>query len=498
MSESNNLLKNKNTESETKLNTDTFSGLIKLPILKHTKRPTTKEPNDNTETASCVIDPSSVEKETNSLYPDLKSLDEDFSNKDTPRLFDNNKDIRIQGTSGDKEEVNKLSLFEELSLTDKKFILKLSDHKNQSTQELIKNEITKEVTPFSLPLLNSVKIENTTLFTPRQFVEESTATLKKHIDDKIKLFNDDILTKEKDNSSKHLKHNISESQKYINTTNYYKNSDTILFNTFHDQFNSYIYTTEDKEFRNNILFNLNHERFILNTLSDESYKFDPWVFEKDENSTWPSYVNYLYYTKYTPGNEIVRLSKPINLYLNLCFNKQSFAGLYKIGYHVLYQEMSKTHSSISTDYIKNNFINKEKINACENLEIVYLNEQNLNSERLIVQRGFIDINKHLTRIPIYKTQPTDWQYKSLYDFIPICLTAPYYSVYPEIEPSYYNPRTLVTTDVCFHNDNCHNHRCTTHNTSMYRLPISNKYPHDKNQELYKFKQNQIITLESLL
>lgn len=237
------------------------------------------------------------------------------------------------------------------------------------------------------------------------------------------------------------------------------------------------FTEEQNKFKNDILVNYENERFINN----ETY--DPWIFEK-KNTNWPSFITDIYYTHLTPNKQIVRLSYSTNCYLNTVFKTQTIASCLRLHYYPIYQLATELMREPTIKDIQNKFINKTFIHGFSNIELL------INSDKkVLIQRDFGKNNfKELIKIPINQKQPTNWAYKNFYDYIPVCF------IPQNIDTTEYP--NLLMSNICYHENNCHDTWCSTHN---YTHPNNFlKHKHNSNNLFYKFKTSQILDIKSLL
>lgn len=245
------------------------------------------------------------------------------------------------------------------------------------------------------------------------------------------------------------------------------------------------YSKEEEDYRNFFLFNYNEDRFFN---CGEKNEFDPLIFQNDFK-LYPGFVKRIYYTKNTPDNKIVRLSRLTNLYLNMCFENQNFAAFYRVMYYPLYELMTKKLKEINEEDVKSFFIKDNMIKNYGNIEIYYKKENKIIRD--------LDYN-HLDIISydIKDIQPTFWEYKNFYDYIPICFIPPnYYEQIPFLK-HYPECQNLLMSNICFHNNNCHDYWCKTHNYNENQS-INYVHNHDFFQELYKFNKNQLIDIDEL-
>lgn len=227
---------------------------------------------------------------------------------------------------------------------------------------------------------------------------------------------------------------MNEKPIFDNILNYSKISNSIYV-YYHQIKNKYNFTYEQKKYQNTFLFNFDHSRFFTN---NTKHDFDPLIYT-DEKYKWPEYVKYIYYTNMSTGNKIVQLSYINNLYLNLCFSRQNYASLYRTGFYMVYDLISINKKILSSKDIFETI--KTSDLDVRNIEVFYKTKY----------QNFINFKyKDLIKRDINEKQITGWSYKNFFDYIPVCFMP-------------YNEETLMTSNICFHNNNCHDSLCYTHN-----------------------------------
>lgn len=225
---------------------------------------------------------------------------------------------------------------------------------------------------------------------------------------------------------------------------------------------------------------------LLNIKSHLSY--DPDIFQKSDN-IYPPSVKFLYYTMETPKEDIKRLSKTTNIYLNQYFAKQNTCSMFRIMYYPIYYLMNLNKGK---DFNQKNifdfFINSQNIKNYGQLDVFYDKEE-------IIINDYTYNNIPIIKFKIDNIQPTDIEYKNHFDYIPIC-HLPYDNMtHLTLTPTYpTNLENNIVSDICFHNDNCHDYWCKTHNYHS-KQSILRSHFHYTNQPLVTFKEKQKIHIK---
>jgi hypothetical protein len=224
---------------------------------------------------------------------------------------------------------------------------------------------------------------------------------------------------------------------FKNILNYYNNYDSYLTYFYKINYpNNFDYETN--KYRNNYLFNFNHSRFYKDNTRLE---FDPLIYT-NEVQQWPDFIKYIYYTDNTMDKKLVQLSYLTNLYLNICFSKQNYCSLHRIGYYMIYDIISTNQSEIDPyDFFKA-YIKQNNLNF-HNTDVFYSDK---------IQNMINFKYRPIIKYPINDIQPTNWAYKNFFDYIPICHIP-------------YDHLTLITNNICYHKANCHDSLCKTHNNN---------------------------------
>lgn len=251
----------------------------------------------------------------------------------------------------------------------------------------------------------------------------------------------------------------------FNNILHYNNISNSIYTYYHKIKNKYTFTYEQNKYRNTFLFNFDHSRFFTN---NTKHDFDPLIYT-DKKYKWPEFVKYIYYTNMTADNKIVQLSYINNLYLNLCFSKQNYASLYRTGFFMVYDIISINKNSVTSKDIFENITTNDL--DSRNIEIFYKTKY----------QNFINFKYNdLIKVHVNEKQITDWSYKNFFDYIPICFMP-------------YNEETLITSDICFHNDNCHDSLCYMHNKN----DVSISHLHYDFQSFCNTKTIEVVNIYNL-
>lgn len=288
----------------------------------------------------------------------------------------------------------------------------------------------------------------------------------------------------------------TEIPKYPNTDFYSSYAEGNRLNIFYRLIFKPKFTDEELEWRNNYLFDRTNPRFTgkedAGSLINDSVTIntDPLIFEEGPVA-WPSYVKHIYYTPNTLYGTYVQVSKSTNLYLNYCFQYQNFASFFRTGYYVMYNAMSKIQSGMTINDVKNKFINKDMIYKKSYGQI----ETWFNNEEKIVHNFNVE-DSQIKRIPVNEVQLTQFRYKDLFDYIPICMIPREYSVYEPLDIKYPDPRNCVMSNICYHKNNCHDFSCMEDNdTGMFYKAHAK---HNENEPYYSFSRTQLLDINEFL
>lgn len=265
-----------------------------------------------------------------------------------------------------------------------------------------------------------------------------------------------------------------------------KYSNIKFFYTFEPTYND-----EQINYRNDFLFNPNATRLLMNNIS---LNLDPLIYDSvtENKYMWPSDIDFIYYTNNTYDGKYVQVSIPVNLYLNRCFKKQNFSTLYRVGYYAIYTLMSLKSDIIDTNYVKNFFDTEENIAIRSDgfVETFYRDEG-------IIRNDNGDI-RDFVRVPVGEKQLSNYRYKNLFDYIPICHIPPKFSFFSPINYEYYDKLdTIIMSNICHHKNNCHDYNCGQHNLNKNISRFDYHTYHFHEEPYHRFDRKQLIDISFL-
>lgn len=237
----------------------------------------------------------------------------------------------------------------------------------------------------------------------------------------------------------------------------------------------------DLKTQHDIIYNSNHERFINS--------MDTWIYEPTRIN-FPLYVKKIWYIQI--DNKVVQLSRLVNIFLNYVFQNQNSTVLQYVGENNLYNLMIELNKyPLDIDDIKTKFINKESFFELNNSYYIY-NFSNVTKYKVEFNLRIYDLLSTNIKEPTL----TNWRFKDLYDFIPVC------GICPEIdnEDLFNISSNAKFSNICFHLNNCHDKYCLEHNknqidTSYFRRKY--KHSHNKYFPIYQISDNQRIDIFKL-